>query len=340
MKNIEEGKIYFFCKGKYIEVPLQYDNLPQGKLRVKHSKVSKTEEKFLSEKEGDIYDEKMYDTYTKRGYSIIRMMPLFLKDQILEDQSLTTISIAPEITKQDADNIRTIFEQIREKYSDKDITEHIYVHDNSLDGPTYYYNSGTNHSDYDNSKEYIQTFLRYKLGELSDVENENIKRYLNFDLRDVFLGANESQSINHRNEAVVMITPNGNRFCATKKKRQHKDEIQEMIRNKLKIDVDDLDVEQLATQYNLILIRIFKTDRNIMVVHCPKEPRSKQIKGFVDFLTELEEINREIKKQGEQPILIAIDGDEQIRLSYERQASVEETKEIMNNYLQLINREL
>ena len=335
MEKLEDGCMFFFNKGKYIRIPLKYYSLSQSKLTTRHSKVSRTEEKFISKKEGETYDEKLYNSYIQKGYSMLRIMPIFLRDEVVDNQFLETISIAPEITKQDADNIREVFNELREEYKNRHVAEQTYIHNITNEGPTYYYHNGINNEDVDSTQEFIQTFMRYKLGETSKQENEIIKKYLNFDLRDIFLSDNSSTGINHRNEAVVMITSKGNRYSETKKKRQHKDETQEMIRNKLKKEVEDIEVEDLALKYNLILIRIFKTDRNMMVIHTPTKPTVEQLNEFATFLTELETIDAELKEKGKMPILIAIEGNERIRQSYEMQAGIFETKNRIQQYLQL-----
>ena len=122
--------------------------------------------------------------------------------------------------------------------------------------------------------------------------------------------------VSNRNEGVIIITNKGKRYSATKKKEMHKYEARAMLREIFNEDVEDMNLDQLVEKYNVVLIRMYKADRNALVTYCPQNVTEEQLTELIACLKEIEGINNEIVGKGGKEMLAAIDGNNNFKADY------------------------
>ena len=334
MDKLQVGKIVFFNQGKKLELPLSYSDISSLNSKIKQSLFSREEAKFLSNllgtkvEEGTPFDAKMYKKLTDQGFSIIRIMPQIKEGSIIEGTKYLTSIVSDKVKDKDADNILDYYKEAENSNEDIDLQKQIYVFDNGK----YYYNgrkeTGKNHN------EALRLFLNYKTGRLSSKEQELMRRYLEFDIQDVFLADTESRPLSHNNEGVILITPKGKIYNSTKKKEQHKYEAIEMMENTLGIDVKDKEAEadKLAKDYNMVVIKLYKLDRNYAAIYCPEELTVKQIDGLIACMEDFSRINLNLQVEGKMPIVPFVDGNQFLRTDLGESPNVEKVLQKMLEY--------
>lgn len=328
------GKIIFFNKGKKLSLPLKYINL-QGVLG-KKSILTNAEAVFLGKEEGDDFSENLYSKLTKQGMSFIRIMPYVQGENIVDTEYLLTISLANSIDANDANNIKEEVNRIQKSKSEKKVTEQIYVHDSTKEGKeTYYFFQSLKdkQSTNQNTNRTLDAFIRYKLKTLTAEEQEMFRKYFEFNLRRMFIEDTTKYPISNRGEGVVIITKDGKRYEATKKKEEHRNEAIEMLRNIIGEEVDvDLSIEQLVQKYSIILARIYKTDRGNIFSYLPDNLTSIQTQKFIRFLIEAEAIEEELQRKGKPKILTLVGGNEDIQIDNLESANIAEVKKRISEY--------
>lgn len=312
------GKLIFFKGGKELECPLTYSR--KHSTSIKQSILSKEEAKFLGKSEGEPYEEKLYRQLTQSGFSMIRIMPFIKGDKIVENEFDVTISLANKLSKDDAENIDRALKSIQADKKGSILEEKIYVHDITKSGKqSYYYNKKINNQTGGNVSynKALESFIRYKLGEKTNEDEEMLRQYFDFNLENLFLKDNSRYPINNRGEGVIIITKSGKRFSQTKKKEQHKNEAQEMIGHIFNCNVDDLEIEELSKKYGVIIVRIYKTDRSAIIAYCPQNMSVNQLDEFIKCLKEFETINQKLIKSGKDKILALLGGNQDIQMDYD-----------------------
>ena len=334
MSNLQVGKIVFFNQGKKLELPLSYSNISSLNSKIKQSLFSREEAKFLSNllgtkvEEGTPFDAKMYKKLTDQGFSIIRIMPQIKDGSIIEGTKYLTAIVSDKVKDKDADNILDYYKEAENSNEDIDLQKQIYVFDNGK----YYYNGrkekGKNHN------EALRLFLNYKTGRLSSKEQGLMRRYLEFDMQDVFLADTESRPLSHNNEGVILITPKGKIYNSTKKKEQHKYEAIEMMENTLGINIKDKEAEadKLAKDYNIVVIKLYKLDRNYAAIFCPEELTVKQVDGLITCMEDFSRINLNLQVEGKMPIVPFVDGNQFLRTDLGESPNVEKVLQKMLEY--------
>ena len=334
MSKLQVGSIVFFNHGKNLELPLSYTDISSLNSKIKQSLFSREEAKFLSDSlgtpvsEGTAFDAKLYKKLTNQGFSIVRIMPQIKGDSIVEDSKVLTAIVSDKISKEDADNLLSYYKDSEKSNENIDMQKQIYVFDNGK----YYYNGktekGTTHN------ETLKIFLDYKTGRLSDEEADIMKKYLNFDMQDVFLADTEDRVLSHKNEGVILITSKGKIYASTKKKEQHKYEAIEMIKNDIGIDVNDKEAEadKLAKDYNIVVIKLYKAVSNIAAIFCPEEMTVKQIDGLIRCMEEFNRINLNLQVEGKPQIVPLVDGNQFLRTDLDESTNVEKVLQKMLEY--------
>lgn len=334
MSKLQVGSIVFFNHGKNLELPLSYTDISSLNSKIKQSLFSREEAKFLSDSlgttvsEGTAFDAKLYKKLTNQGFSIVRIMPQIKGDSIVEDSKVLTAIVSDKISKEDADNLLSYYKDSEKSNENMDMQKQIYVFNNGR----YYYNGktekGTTHN------ETLRIFLDYKTGRLSNEEAEMMSKYLNFDMQDVFLADTESRTLSHNNEGVILITSKGKIYASTKKKEQHKYEAIEMMENDIGIDVNDKEAEadKLAKDYNMVVIKLLKADRNFAVIFCPEEMSEKQINGLIKCMEEFSRINLNLQIEGKPSIVPLVDGNQFLRTDIGESPNVEKVLQKMLEY--------
>lgn len=334
MSKLQVGSIVFFNHGKNLELPLSYTDISSLNSKIKQSLFSREEAKFLSNLlgtevgEGTEFNAKLYKKLTEQGFSVVRIMPQIKEESIVEDSKVLTAIISDKISKEDADNLLSYYKHSEKSNENIDMQKQIYVFDNGR----YYYNGKTEKGKSHN--EALKIFLDYKTGRLSNEETEMMQKYLNFDMQDVFLADTESRTLSHNNEAVILITSKGKIYSSTKKKEQHKYEAIEMMENDIGIDVNDKEAEagKLAKDYNMVVIKLLKTDKNFAVIFCPEEMSEKQINGLIKCMEEFSRINLNLQIEGKSPIVPLVDGNQFLRTDMGESANVENVLQKMLEY--------
>lgn len=334
MSKLQVGSIVFFNQGKKLKIPLSYSDISSLNSKIKQSLFSREEAKFLSDSlgtqvsEGTAFDAKLYKKLTNQGFSIVRIMPQIKENGIIEDSKVLTAIISDKIAKEDADNILDYYRGAENSNEDIDLQKQIYVFDNEK----YYYNgkqeTGKSHN------EALRIFLDYKTGRLSSKEADLMRRYLDFDMQDVFLADTENRLLSHKNEAVILITSKGRIYSSTKKKEQHKYEAIEMMKNDIGIYVKDKEAEadRLAKDYNMVVIKLYKADRNYAAIFCPEELTVKQIDGLIRCMEDFSRINLNLQVEGKPHIVPLVDGNQFLRTDIGESPNVEKVLQKMIEY--------
>lgn len=321
MRKIKAGKIIFYRDGEKIELPLTYSEIKQENPAIRESLLSKAEAKFLGIKEGhnlSFSESKYRHQVAERGFSIIRLMPYIRENKIIPNQYIMSISIAPDISKEDAGKIKSIVRKIQRENSGNLLDEEIFVYDRKKHGIDYYYNRKIN-SQSEGEISYnkaLESFLRYKAGTMSAQDKEMFEKYFKFDLRSLMMEDTSNLCVSNRNEGVIIITNDGKRYGSTKKKEMHKYEARAMLREIFNEDIEDMNLDQLVEKYNVVLIRMYKADRNALVTYCPQNMTEKQLTELIACLKEIEGINNEIVGKGGKEMLAAIDGNNNFKADY------------------------
>lgn len=328
------GKIIFLNKGKKISLPLKYKNLQ--KVIGKKSVLTNAEAVFLGKEEGDEFSERLYEKVSKQGLSFIRIMPYVQNDNINQNEFLLTISLSDSLSKEDADNIKEEVNKIHKSKSGKKVIEQIYVHDKVEENKeTYYYSQSVNDetSGIINTNRTLDSFINYKLKKLTKEEQEMFRKYFEFDLKRMIMEESDEYPITNRGEGVVIITKDGKKYVATKKKEEHRNEAIEMLSNITGETIDtSLTIEELVQKYNVTISRIYKTDRAAIFSYLPDNLTSMQIKKFTSFLRQAEDIEQELEKEGKPKILALVLGNENIKVDNLECANISEVTKRISEY--------
>ena len=335
MEQKVAGKLIFFRDGKELECPLTYNQECIMKSKIKQSLLSKEEAKFLRKKQGEEYDEKAYYELTSKGFSMVRIMPFIKGNDIVPNEYLLTTSLANNLSQEDAENIKRAVETIQKEQQGNILEEQIYTYDKKKNGKdTYYFcqrvNNQANQSESNNQA--LDSLLRYKLGNQTPEDKEMFKQYLDFNLEELLADEEKGYPITNRGEGVIIITPNGKRYSETKKKEQHKNEAQEMISHIFKCKVDDLEIEELAKKYGIIIIRIYKVDRPAIIAYCPEDMQVNQLDEFMKCLREIEKVDQKLIKKGKPKILALLGGNQDIEMDYEKDPDLESIAQKVEEY--------
>ena len=139
--------------------------------------------------------------------------------------------------------------------------------------------------------------------------------------------------VTNRGEGVVIITKDGKKYVATKKKEEHRNEAIEMLSNITGETIDtSLTIEELVQKYNVIISRIYKTDRAAIFSYLPDNLTSMQIKKFTSFLRQAEDIEQELEKEGKPKILALVLGNENIKVDNLECANISEVTKRISEY--------
>lgn len=328
------GKIIFFNKGKKLSLPLKYKNLQR--VIGKKSVLTNAEAVFLGKEEGDEFSEKLYQRGCKQGLSFIRIMPYVQDENIIDNEFLLTISLSSNLSQEDGNNIQEEVSKVQKSKSGKKIVEQIYVHDNvGDDKETYYFSQRLNNETNGNvnPNKTLESFINYKLKKLTKEEQEMFKKYFEFDLKRMLMEESNEYPVTNRGEGVVIITKDGKKYASTKKKEEHRNEAIEMLGDITGETVDsNLSIEELVQKYNIIVSRIYKTDRAAIFSYLPDNLTSIQIKKFTSFLREAEEVEKELQKEGKQKILTLVGGNKNIQVDNLECANISEVTKRISEY--------
>lgn len=334
MSKLQVGSIVFFNHGKKLELPLSFSNLDDLISKVKQNYISREEAKFLSNllgtqiEEGSIFNAKFYKKLTEQGFSIIRDMPQIKEGKEENGKRALTAIISDKIKPEDADNLLSYYTLLEQENEIVDFLKQIYV----FDVERYYYNGKNENGSLHN--EALDIFLNYKTERLSAEEARIIDKYLNFDLQDVLLANTKERALSHKNEGVILISPNGKIYKSTKKKEQHKYEAIEMIENDIGYKVDDkeAEAEKLAKDYGLVVIKLYKTDRNVSAIFCPEEMPEIQVDGIIKCMQEFSRINLKLQEENEPQILTLVEGNRFLKTDFSESANVDAVLKKMLEY--------
>ena len=334
MSKLQVGSIVFFNHGKKLELPLSFSNLDDLISKVKQNYISREEAKFLSNllgtqiEEGSIFNAKFYKKLTEQGFSIIRDMPQIKEGKEQNEKRALTAIISNKIKAEDADNFLKCYTSIEQENPTVEYFKQIYV----SDGKKYYYNGKNEKGSLHN--EALDIFLNYKTGRLSAEEARIIDKYLNFDLQDVLLANTKERALSHKNEGVILISSKGKIYTSTKKKEQHKYEAIEMIENDIGYKVDDkeAEAEKLAKDYGLVVIKLYKTDRNVSAIFCPEEMPEIQVDGIIKCMQEFSRINLKLQEENEPQILTLVEGNRFLKTDFSESANVDAVLKKMLEY--------
>ena len=153
-------------------------------------------------------------------------------------------------------------------------------------------------------------------------------------MQDVLLANTKERALSHKNEGVILISPNGKIYKSTKKKEQHKYEAIEMIENDIGYKVDDkeAEAEKLAKDYGLVVIKLYKTDRNVSAIFCPEEMPEIQVDGIIKCMQEFSRINLKLQEENEPQILTLVEGNRFLKTDFSESANVDAVLKKMLEY--------
>ena len=334
MSKLQVGSIVFFNRGKSLEIPLSFSNIANLNSKITQDYISREEAKYLSNligaivEEGTLFDAKLYKKITEQGFSVVRVMPQIKEGKEQNEKRALTAIISDRIKPEDADNLLKFYESEEQENAEGNLFKQIYV----FDGKRYYYNGKNEAGSLHNRA--LDLFLGYKTGRLSDEEASIMNKYLNFDLQDVFLANTKERDLSHKNEGVILISSKGKIYASTKKKEQHKYEAIEMIENDIGYKVEDKDAEadKLAKDFGLVVIKLYKTDRNIAAVFCPEEMPEKQVDGLIKCMEAFSRINLNLQVEGEPQIMTLVEGNRFLKTDFSESANVDAVLKKMKEY--------
>lgn len=334
MSKLQVGSIVFFNRGKSLEIPLSFSNIANLNSKIAQDYISREEAKYLSNligaivEEGTLFDAKLYKKITEQGFSVVRVMPQIKEGKEQNEKRALTAIISDRIKPEDADNLLKFYESEEQENAEGNLFKQIYV----FDGKRYYYNGKNEAGSLHNRA--LDLFLSYKTGRLSDEEASIMNKYLNFDLQDVFLANTKERDLSHKNEGVILISSKGKIYASTKKKEQHKYEAIEMIENDIGYKVEDKDAEadKLAKDFGLVVIKLYKTDRNIAAVFCPEEMPEKQVDGLIKCMEAFSRINLNLQVEGEPQIMTLVEGNRFLKTDFSESANVDAVLKKMKEY--------
>ncbi len=334
MSKLQVGSIVFFNRGKSLEIPLSFSNIANLNSKITQDYISREEAKYLSNligaivEEGTLFDAKLYKKITEQGFSVVRVMPQIKEGKEQNEKRALTAIISDRIKPEDADNLLKFYESVEQENAEGNLFKQIYV----FDGKRYYYNGKNEAGSLHNRA--LDLFLGYKTGRLSDEEASIMNKYLNFDLQDVFLANTKERDLSHKNEGVILISSKGKIYASTKKKEQHKYEAIEMIENDIGYKVEDKDAEadKLAKDFGLVVIKLYKTDRNIAAVFCPEEMPEKQVDGLIKCMEAFSRINLNLQVEGEPQIMTLVEGNRFLKTDFSESANVDAVLKKMKEY--------
>ncbi len=334
MSKLQVGSIVFFNRGKSLEIPLSFSNIANLNSKITQDYISREEAKYLSNligvvvEEGTVFDAKLYKKITEQGFSVVRVMPQIKEGKEQNEKRALTAIISDRIKPEDADNLLKFYESVEQENAEGNLFKQIYV----FDGKRYYYNGKNEAGSLHNRA--LDLFLGYKTGRLSDEEASIMNKYLNFDLQDVFLANTKERDLSHKNEGVILISSKGKIYASTKKKEQHKYEAIEMIENDIGYKVEDKDAEadKLAKDFGLVVIKLYKTDRNIAAVFCPEEMPEKQVDGLIKCMEAFSRINLNLQVEGEPQIMTLVEGNRFLKTDFSESANVDAVLKKMKEY--------
>ena len=135
-------------------------------------------------------------------------------------------------------------------------------------------------------------------------------------------------------QGVILISSKGKIYASTKKKEQHKYEAIEMIENDIGYKVEDKDAEadKLAKDFGLVVIKLYKTDRNIAAVFCPEEMPEKQVDGLIKCMEAFSRINLNLQVEGEPQIMTLVEGNRFLKTDFSESANVDAVLKKMKEY--------
>ena len=334
MSKLQVGSIVFFNRGKSLEIPLSFSIISNLNSKITQDYISREEAKYLSNligvvvEEGTVFDAKLYKKITEQGFSVVRVMPQIKEGKEQNEKRALTAIISDRIKPEDADNLLKFYESVEQENAEGNLFKQIYV----FDGKRYYYNGKNEAGSLHNRA--LDLFLGYKTGRLSDEEASIMNKYLNFDLQDVFLANTKERDLSHKNEGVILISSKGKIYASTKKKEQHKYEAIEMIENDIGYKVEDKDAEadKLAKDFGLVVIKLYKTDRNIAAVFCPEEMPEKQVDGLIKCMEAFSRINLNLQVEGEPQIMTLVEGNRFLKTDFSESANVDAVLKKMKEY--------
>ena len=334
MNKLRVGSIVFFNHGKMLEVPLSFSNLNSLNSKAKQNYICREEAKYLSNllgvsiKEGEVFDAKLYKKLTEQGFSIVRDMPQIKEGNVQDKSRALTAIVSDKIKPEDANNLLSYYRIVEQRNLDTDFFRQIYV----FDKEKYYYNGKNEKGNIHNKT--LDIFLNYKTGRLSNEEANLMSKYFNFDLQDVLLSDTEGRALSHKNEGVILISSKGKIYTSTKKKEQHKYEAMEMIEKDLghKIEDKEAEADKLAKDYNLVVIKLYKTDRNVAAIFCPEEMTEKQIDGLIKCMVEFGRINLSLQVENKPQILTLVEGNKFLKTDFSESANVDAVLQKMIEY--------
>ena len=108
----------------------------------------------------------------------------------------------------------------------------------------------------------------------------------------------------------------------------------EMIEKDLghKIEDKEAEADKLAKDYNLVVIKLYKTDRNVAAIFCPEEMTEKQIDGLIKCMVEFGRINLSLQVENKPQILTLVEGNKFLKTDFSESANVDAVLQKMIEY--------
>lgn len=290
MSDISLGKIYYIKNGQTIieDATVSRESLDRQKVPGFSRRVTLYSDRELFTNEKSLTD--IYKQYLDDNYTVIRALHPGISNNgeinILSQYNIN-IYIPYKPSLGDIDNLKEVLDLYKEE---KEFAFKIY---NDCKSDYDLYDYGYNYSDNQRSVSGIcECFYKEKLSMLNLYEQGMFNKYRNFDLSSLMLEDYYKYTLNNRNTAIVIITPN-DIIRKTVIKSFHRHEIEKFLGDSYQID-PNLSYNELTSNYNLVIGVISKgviityVDVNI------NEFQQNALKSFVDEVSEVKLLKEDL----------------------------------------------
>ncbi len=286
MLDISLGKIYYIKDGKTLieDATVSREILDRQKVPGLSRRITLYSDNELLTNNKNLLD--IYKKYLDGNYTIVRVLHPGISDMgkinILPEYNIN-IYIPYKPSLKDIDRLKEVLDKYKEE---KEFAFSIY-NDYKIDYDLYDY--GYNYSDNQRSVNGIcEYFYKEKLSMLNSYEQEMFSKYRNFDLNSLILEDYYKYTLNNRNAAVIIITPE-EIIKKTVTKSFHRREILSFLNDFYQIN-PNLSYNELTSNYNLVVGFISKDVIAVYVDININEFQLEALKSFVKDVNDIKEV--------------------------------------------------